>query len=292
MTSNRRFQEISGDLPINPVTIMIKKLALGIMSLGLMVVAAQAQIAGDNAGNYGGGWTNGTNGGTGFTAWDLTQNNNNGVDVHAGYFLGDSTAGGSGNINTSGNSFGVFANQSGSTTAFANALRTFTEGNLTLGQTFSIQLAVNFRNGDKGLTLSNGGTEVFDFNVGPPFTNAADDYTYSVNGGGQTSLGLAYEPDSVFTLSFTQGSANNVVVKIVRATSELGTETPLNSTFQFGPINAFKLYNSGTADGGADNNLYFNNLAITVIPEPSTLVLLAGPALLGGWSFLIRRRNS
>ena len=47
---------------------MIKKITLGMASLGVMAVMAHAQVASDNAGNYGGGWTNGTNGGTGFTA--------------------------------------------------------------------------------------------------------------------------------------------------------------------------------------------------------------------------------
>ena len=109
---------------------------------------------------------------------------------------------------------GVYANPS---TAFANANRGFTEGALTTGQTFSLQLGVNFRNGNKGLTLTSGGTELFDFNIG------GDAYTYAENGGAGTALTLAYEPDSIFTLAFTQEAGNNIGVSISRTTSELGT---------------------------------------------------------------------
>ena len=267
---------------------MIKKITLGMASLGVMAVMANAQVASDNAGNYGGGWTNATNGGTGFTPWDLTQNNA-GAGIFAGYFIGDSSTGLGGNTslnNPTGDSFGVFANPS---TAFANANRGFAEGALTTGQTFSLQLGVNFRNGNKGLTLTSGGTELFDFNVG------GDAYTYSENGGAGTALTLAYEPDSIFTLAFTQEAGNNIALSISRTTTELGTESVLNTTFNgtAGSIDGFKLYNSGTsggADGDADN-LYFNNLSVSAapVPEPAT-VLLVGPALLGGLFFARRRR--
>src|SRR5438046_6562859 len=95
---------------------MIKKLALGLMSLGLAVGAYAATPGTDNAADpaYNLGWTEGSDGGTPatFNPWSLTENNNNGTTVFAGYFIGDSTAG-SGDINTSGKSFGIFANPAG-----------------------------------------------------------------------------------------------------------------------------------------------------------------------------------
>ena len=91
----------------------------------------------DNASNYTGGWTTGSDGGTPatFGPWDLSGNNNNGTTIFAGYFIGDSTVG-SGNINTSGVSFGMYANPA---TAFADATRAF-DAPLTAGQTFSIDI--------------------------------------------------------------------------------------------------------------------------------------------------------
>ena len=41
---------------------------------------------------------------------------------------------------------------------------------------------------------------------------------------------------------------------------------------------------------GGGENFGFNNLAITTVPEPSSLSLLAGPALLGAWFYIRRRR--
>ncbi|HEY0370233.1 MAG TPA: PEP-CTERM sorting domain-containing protein [Chthoniobacterales bacterium] len=259
---------------------MTTKIAAGAIALIGLATTTFAQIASDTAGNYGGTWTNGSNGGFGFTPWDLSQNNNNGTDTFAGYFLGDSTAG-TGNINdASGNSFGMFANPLG---AFANASRAFTEGALQPGQTFSLQMAVNFRNGNKGVLVNSGSSQLFDFNVGN------NDYTYSVSGGGQTSLGLSYQADSVFSISFTQTDGTTIQVAITRMSAGGGTETALNQSFNVGAaINNFKFYISGTDNGAAANNLYFNNLQ--VVPEPSTLALVAAPAIFGALAFVRRRR--
>jgi hypothetical protein len=211
----------------------------------------------------------GTNGGTvgTFNPWDLTNNNNDGTTNFAGYFIGDSTAG-SGDINSGGVSFGVYANPS---TAFADAVRGF-GSTLSVGQTFSLDIAVNFRNGNKGFSLFDGGTEIFNLNVG------GDDYT--ING---SSLSLAYSATAVFDLSFTQTTLTSGTYSV-----SIGSNDFTNS--YTGLASGFKLYNSGTDDGSAANNLYFNNLAI--VPEPSSLALLAGPALLGAWFFARRRRQA
>ena len=83
-------------------------------------------------------------------------------------------------------------------------------------------------------------------------------------------------------------------VNITRTTSELGTQTALNQTINFGAaINAFKLYNSGTNGGnyGAADNLYFNNLSVSAVPEPGTIIsFLSGSSLLGAMMFIRRRR--
>src|SRR5438045_432483 len=130
---------------------MIKKLALTLTTIALATIANAATPGTDNAADaaYNAGWTNGTDGGTPatFSAWQLVATPT-GTGT-AGFFIGDSTTLGGGNtggnINTSGKSFGMFAH-TGST---ADATRSF-DSPLTAGQTFSIDMAVNFRNGNKG----------------------------------------------------------------------------------------------------------------------------------------------
>lgn len=266
----------SPSLTLTPTRLLATTLG-AVLTVALPVVQA-AGPASDNAAAavYNDGWQTGDNGGTGFNAWDLSNNNNgaNGSASFAGYFIGDSTAG-SGNINTAGKSFGIYANP-GTVNTFATAQRTFSGGTLAVGQTFSLQLAVNFRNGSKGFNLRAGGTNnVFTFNV------AGDNYTYQVNSGTSTTLSLGFQSDSVFTLSFNQVSASSESVTISRTSAGGGTETPLNQTFALSGITGFELFNSNTDDGSPQNNLFFNNLS--VVPEPSTWALLgAGVLLLAG----------
>ena len=63
---------------------MLKKLALEAVCLGLSVISLHAaSLASDNAANYGttANWTNGSNLGTGFGAWTIT-------DGDGGHYIG------------------------------------------------------------------------------------------------------------------------------------------------------------------------------------------------------------
>jgi len=191
----------------------------------------RADPASDDAANYST-WTNGDNQGAGFGNWDLTDNNNDGSTNFAGYFLGDSTAG-SGDINTSGQSFGIFANPS---SAYANAIRGFANP-LVEGEVFEIQLAVNFRNGNKGLSINDDTLgELFNFNVG------GDDYQVNTN-----SLSLDYASDSIFSFRFEQKTGTTVGVRIERDSTSFGNEVAFDQDLDFGAaMDNFKLYNTGT----------------------------------------------
>ncbi len=218
------------------------------------VIAAPAE---DNAGNYTTGtWTNGSNLGTGFTAWTLGTSTGGGG--FAGFFVGDSTVG-SGNINSSGQSFGMYANPGG---ASADAYRGFSSA-LAVGETFSVRIAVSFRNGNKGFDLFSSGAMVFNLNVG------GDQYTVNNAASGNGNLfGGAYSAQTVLTLSFTQTSLAGGDWQIMRsgglADAATGTYTGAPTDFHF--------YVAGTDSGDPANNLYFNNLLIAV-PEPSTWAL-------------------
>jgi len=228
-----------------------------------------AVIASDNAANYSsGGWSigNSPNLGTGFGSWFLWDNAGPGAK---GCFLGDSTATVGANINTGGTSFGMYGESPSWTEA--NAYRFF-NGDLSAGQTFSIDLAVNYRNGGKGIDLrSSGGATLFNFNV------AADDYT--VNG---TTLGTAYSNITAFHLAVTQTDGSGGAWTLTRTG---GVSAAFNGTYS-GIAQNVKLYIFNT-DAGSANNLMFNNLSI--VPEPATIGMLLGGA---GLLVFVRRRRS
>jgi len=215
----------------------------------------------DNAANYGGSnpnWTNGSNAGSGFSAWNLYSSGT------AGNFLGSSLAQGFGNIDTSGQSFAMWGNPSGDN--YFNAERTFVAP-LNVGDTFSIDLAIAFRNGSKGISLFSGGfgpaNEVWNFNVG------ANNYT-----AGGTNLEWAYSQTSVFQILVTQTNESQLAINLSRGL-DLYTAT-VNVT---SGLSGFRLY-VGSTDAGNDlNNLFLNNLKTTIVPEPSVYFLLVSSAV-------------
>jgi len=244
----------------------MKKLSL----IPLFLASASASIAlnaSDNASNYGGGWTDGSNGGIGFLNWSL--NNNDGTGGAAGVFIGDSTAG-AGDINSSGNSFGMFANTDGG--ASSTAIRSFSTA-LTTGDQFSFQMALNFDNGNKGFNLRRAGDSIFGFNVG--------------SGGGVSSNNATITPGIGAGYDYGGGDALLDAVIQVTAPTSLNYQISRTSSSGFqgvlfsgtvtgilGAIDNFEFYVTGTDNGDPQNNLYFNNLA--VVPEPSAYGLFFG----------------
>ena len=242
---------------------------------------AYALLASDNAGNYGGVWNNGDNGGTGFLAWSISGNANP-PTTYAGTFIGDSTAG-VGNINTSGVSFSLYANPGA---AYINADRGFASG-LASGDVFSLQLALNYDNGNKGLNLFAGSQgEIFNFNVGGGASVSSANATLTPGSG----AGYDYGGNAVLNLNFTMTSASQFSYLISRVSSQ-GFQGTLFSGTVSGLTEApsgFRLYNSGTDNSDPQNNLYANNLS--VVPEPSTYALLALSAM-GMAGYVVRRRR-
>ncbi|AWM13794.1 hypothetical protein DI487_07905 [Flavobacterium sediminis] len=224
--------------------------------LGLWSIVANSQniIFEDNASNYSGSWTNGSNSGTGFTAWDLwTQNTD--ASNFAGHFLASSVSNGFGDIDTSGSSFGMYGNPSGLNVQ-ANAQRFLNNTGspavsgreyLLPGQSFSIDLAIAYRNGYKGIDLMDQNyTILYNFNVGNDLYSTTD----------SSDLGWAYDQNSVFKLTVHQFDTNTYEVVITR-----GTDT-YSSGSRTGQFSGFKLYVGNTTDGNALNNLYFNTLKV------------------------------
>ncbi|MGH7130861.1 MAG: hypothetical protein ACREJO_02820 [Phycisphaerales bacterium] len=205
---------------------------------------------------YNSGWSSGSNGGTGFGPWQLSGGTN------AGSFTGDSSNNGtspSGNINTSGRAWGMYAN-SGQT---SSAVRDFV-GDMLVGQTFNISMDNGFIDGGSsvGLELRNGPLTNIFFN----FTGGGTTYNY--NGG---SAGLGFTANG-FTLSFTITSLSTFDLSI-------NGGPPISGTLLgAGLPNNVRLFNFN-AGGGSQRDAFWNSMAI--VPTPGAAAL-AGFGLLAG----------
>lgn len=183
------------------------------------------------------------------------------IDIASSTGLG----GGSGAIDVGGLSFKIQDD------AYVDLFRFFDPAGLSVGQTFSIDMAVNFRGGFKGIDLRDTSTAtVFNFNIG------GDDYTVSQADSGNGSIGDAYSSDTVFHLEFSQTSLTEGTWSIARS----GGVTDFDSGTYAGQAGSIKIY-SGSQGSAAEDALYFNNLQITAVPEASSLLLTGcGIALL------------
>jgi hypothetical protein len=216
-------------------------------------------------------WTNGANAGNGFGAWNLFTSGS------AGFFIGSSATQGFGDIDTSGSSFGMFGNPSGDN--YANAERSFSSA-LNVGDSFSVDLAIAFRNGNKGISLFSGGfapaNELWNFNVGSDLYAA-----------GGTDLGWTYSQTSIFNLLATQSATDTLTISLVR-----GADTYTTNITTLGGLSGFRMYVGSTEAGNDLNNLFANNLQTTIVPEPSTYTLLTLCAIaLGAHTYRRRQRT-
>ena len=114
-------------------------------------------IGSDNTSNYGGSWTNGSNQGTGFGAWDISANANTGV------FISNPSNNGMGTTGIGTTAFGIYATGGD----YINISRTINNG-LRVGDILTFYWAMNFDagGGSKGFNLKNGATTIFNVNNG------------------------------------------------------------------------------------------------------------------------------
>lgn len=196
----------------------------------------------DDADNYGGSWTT-TNQGTGFSNWTF--------DTGGGGFSGRFIASFSSALDVNGSSFGLFANSDG--TAFSGAAVDMPKS-LEEGDSFTVSIGVNFRDGNKGFDLrDSSNSTIINLNVG------SDQYNITGTSG---LFSNAYDSNTVFTCTFTQ-NASNVSWTIVRSGGLSGTQSGTISSISPGTIDNIRFYNASAGsnnDGGGARNLYLNSL--------------------------------
>ena len=255
-------------------TAILAKTSAIVAVLGLSAFGAfAAATAYDTSANYTGGWSDTTspNLGSGFGAWTIVDNNAS--PPYAGTYLDLASYSNPDTVLTGGSAWGVYAN--GAANAFINISRAFnTDGSSASlnNQTFS------FAFNSSGI----GGTgQSIGLGVGTAFSlgyagGGADNMTLSVDGG-------AANPVSV---NYAQMAAGINVALTVTGPLNSATESYnlVISPFAGGPA----LYSaSGTFDSSAydtssfmlavnntANNQYFNNLSISAVPEPTSMVML------------------
>ncbi len=252
-------------------------LSLGAISLETSLNASA--LFTENAGNsyYDSGWN-----------FDSSQPNNFGWFTatavtppgYAGRFLGSSTglASPGADINTAGRSWGMYGGKGGTGSGQSDAYGFLKDGAgndqaLSEGQSLSIDIAVNWRNGYKGFAARDaGGTELFTLNIG------GDDYVVYNAATGNGSIGNAWSDNTAFHIAVTQTSASGGTWAITRS----GGVSDYDTGTYNGVVSNFKLY-VGQTDSGSPNDFYANNIA--VVPEPASGLLLA----LGSLALFVRR---
>lgn len=202
-------------------------------------------LGNDDSDNYGGSW-NATNLGTGFSDWTFDQATPNGG--FAGRFIGTFSSA----IDVNGNSFAMYANSgndavSGATTYMPKAMEE--------GDSFTVSVGVNFRDGNKGFDLRDGSNNtIINFNIG------SDQYNITGTSG---LFSNAYDANTVITFTFTQNT-NSISWTANRSGGLTGSESGTISSINSGTITNIRFYNvsAGTnGDGGSgQRNLFINSL--------------------------------
>jgi len=278
-TDSAKSDEIAIRRKIPPI--MIRKIALGLLSLGAALTIQAANTAFDKASNspYADGWQSGDNGGTGFGAWVLTKTS---LDGGAnGVFTGSSSgnAGGSGNIDTAGLSWGMYAN-SGQT---VSAVRPLSGGSLLVGQTITLSIDNGFvqNGGTEGFGLqTSGGTNRIEFY----FVGGASDYTLSDGTGSHDSL-IGFTGNGL-ALAFTLTAANSYSLAV---TPNGGSTSIFSGSLEGSTgldISQLRFFNANGGNG-AQYDFYANLLTV---PEVSPAWSFGAPAILGALFFARRRR--
>ncbi len=235
------------------------------------LIVVNAQNASDTAADpaYNGGWTNGANGGSGFSPWVLTGSTTVGGNNN-GFFVGSSTNNAfvtSPGIDTSGRSWGIYANNGNDATAY----RGF-NSSLLVGGTVKVDMDNGFidsGNAD-GFVLRSGNANAGYTNYN---TNARFEFLYIgasasnsyqvVDSSGRYYIGVGFTGTGLH-LVFTLGSNDTYSLTVIDNASS-ATDTVVNGTLQAASpdtIDSIAVYDHN-AGATSTNDCFFNSLKVT-----------------------------
>jgi len=223
------------------------KKMLMIIAMACIAGSVMASVDGaDNAANYSGGWTNGSNGGYGFGAWTFW-------DTGDAPFLGDSAVDGR---QTVGNpAFGLSACAASGSGDYIHAQRLLNGGALQAGWTFSMQMNFLWNGGNRGFDLYS------DASYSTKILNIRTDGDPLVMDimGGSTGIELnTNNYQKAVTLMFTQVDATTLNIRTIVD----GSDTYNANQTVVGGIQGVDFYAGGSTDTGNASNydMYFNNM--------------------------------
>ncbi len=231
-------------------------------------------LAADHSGNYAPAtFTNGANLGFGFGAWDFWNEPAS---------LGDSTAGGGGNLNdTNGVAF-RFMSAGDSTNSYCNARRDLAEA-LKPGDVMSFTFTYNWVGGGRGVDV---------FSAGGQFANlinVGENDTFSVNG---TVISRDYTPGAVVYVEIAQ-KADGIEVYLTRASGGGVNLAYVTNVVHGEGVAGVSMYCGGYNDlpNNVNYAIFMNALRI-VGEEPTRLSFTVGtwnPDAIGDYPFELTR---
>jgi hypothetical protein len=225
--------------------------------------ASAAIVASDNGSNYGSGWTNGSNGGTGFGAWSFATQGGG----YKGAFVGNPS-----NIGVTGmgsSALALYANGGGNAGIWA--LRSFNNA-LGVGDSFSLQWGINWDSGTTGqksiILYTGSGFSTYALQVSNQ--GSASISVLAATSGPVSDIGFGYGTDAM-TWTFTQTTATSVTV----TANDRDGSGSYSQTFAVNvALSGFGLFAGAFSDSNGNREPYYNNFSINAVPAPGAAALI------------------
>ena len=235
-------------------------------------------LAVDDSGNYAPDtFVNGANLGTGFGAWDFWNTPAS---------LGDSTAGGGGDLNDTNSVAFRFMSEGNSEASYCNARRNFAEA-LKPGDVFSFTFTYNWVAGNRGVDVYSGNQQQF-----ANLINVGAGNAFGVNG---TVISTEYTPGAVVYVEIAQ-KADGIEVYLTRAVGGSVNLAYVTNVAHGAGATSIAMYCGGYNDQPNNVNyaIFMNDLQI-VGETPTRLTFTGGtwnPFALGDYAFELTRSGA
>jgi fibronectin-binding autotransporter adhesin len=212
--------------------------AAALLWCGTRDAVAQFTWASDNGGNYGGGWSNGSDGGFGYGAWGFSQG------AGTGGFIGSPANDGMGTAGIGTTAFGLYSIG----TNYFNANRSF-DSSMQVGDSLTFYWAMNWDTnsptGNKGFDLRSAGSTIFNVNNGNTSTITTS------SGTANTAYGT-----TPMLVTLSRASAGEYAFSMTSRSGGPAYATTISSS---SAIDGIGLYIGGQGGGEGNRNIYFNN---------------------------------